>query len=673
MQGMLSQEQHLPANLCHRADGEEPLFVDLFINDIDTVSPVVVKGRLRANLKFWQDIGASKWIIDIISLGYCLPFVQEPDKKIFNNHASALRDSDFVSKENSKLLKSGALLEVNESDLTVCSPLGVTRNACGKQRLILDLRYVNQHLRVSKFKYEDIRTACDLFSKGDWFFKFDYTSGYHHVEIHPEHTTFLGCSWSINGKQIYLKFTVLPFGLASAPFVFTKIQRVLVSHWRRQGIRIFTYLDDGAGAEGNLAGARVVSKLVQQDITASGFVANDEKCQWEPTQCGELLGFVMDLASGLFTVPERRVATLQSLLQHVLDNQFVVSACHIARIAGCLVSMGLALGPVVRLWTRECYRVVQSCDSWDKKRALPEEAHKEIQFWSENFENDGQPIWRVSPKVDILTFSDASNVAWGGYAVQLGDQKAVGSWSAEESVKSSTFREIKAARLVLESLAPQLVGKEIKHRTDNQGTERIMSVGSKISELHDEAVLIYKLCKKFDIRLSVEWVCRDSNKTADDLSRLDDPDDYMLDPVCFRRFDTKWGPHTIDRFASMKTTQLPRFCSKYLNPGCECFDAFTVSWAGENNWLFPPPYLIPRVLRHMCDGREKGTLIAPSWPSAPWWPLLVTRDGTWQPFVRKSDNILAYSGIFLPGSSSSNIFTDGKPAFDLIALQLDFG
>ena len=277
-----------------------------------------------------------------------------------------------MSKEISKLLKSGALLKVNESDLTVCSPLGVTRNACGKQRLILDLSYVNQHLRVSKFKYEDIRTACYLCSKGDWFFKFDYTSGYHHVEIHPGHTTFLGCSWSINGKEIYFKFTVLPFGPA------------------------------------------------------------------------------------------------------------------IARIAGCLVSMGLTLGPVVRLWTRECDHIVQSCDSWDKKRALPEGAHKEIQFWSENFENDGQPIWQVSPKVDILTFSDASNIAWvggGGNAVQLGDQKAVGSWSAEESVKSSTFQEIKAARLVLGSLAPQLVGKEIKHQTDNQGTERIMSVGSNISEL----------------------------------------------------------------------------------------------------------------------------------------------------------------------------------------------
>ena len=252
--------------------------------------------------------------------------------------------------------------------------------------------------------------------------------------------------------------------------------------------------------------------------------------------------------------------------------------------------MGLALRPVVRLCTRECYRVVQSSESCDKKISLPEEARREIKFWKENFENDGKPIGQASPKVEVLTFSDASEIAWGGYVVQLhGDRNAVGSWSAEESRKSSMFREIKATRLVLESLALKLAGKEVRHRTDNQGTERIMSVGSRIPELHQEAVLIYKLCKKFNIQLSVEWVCRDSNKIADALSRLDDLDDYMLDPDCFRRMNASWGPHSVDRFASMMTTQLPRFCSKYTNPGCESSDTFTVSWTGEITGSFPHP------------------------------------------------------------------------------------
>ena len=61
--------------------------------------------------------------------------------------------------------------------------------------------------------------------------------------------------------------------------MFTKIQKVLVSHWRKQGIRIFTYLNDGAGAENNYTAAKAASKLVQQDILASGFVENAERCQ----------------------------------------------------------------------------------------------------------------------------------------------------------------------------------------------------------------------------------------------------------------------------------------------------------------------------------------------------------------------------------------------------------
>ena len=51
--------------------------------------------------------------------------------------------------------------------------------------------------------------------------------------------------------------------------------------------------------------------------------------------------------------------------------------------------------------------------------------------------------------------------------------------------------------------------------------------------------------------------------------------------------------------------------------GYEAVDAFTVSWARDYNWLFPPPYLVPRVLRHMSDEGEDGTLSVPEWHSAP--------------------------------------------------------
>jgi len=327
---------------------------DLFV-DVNH-SCVVVKGHLRENIAFWQNIGASNWLLRVIREGYCLPFVELPEVKFFQNHRSALCNAEFVSAEISKLLKSGALVEGSPADLLVCSPLGVAMNSSGKLRLIVDLRYVNQHLRSCKFKYEDIRTAADLFQKGDWFFKFEYTSGYHHLEIFPEHTKFLGCSWTVDGSCKFFKFTVLPFGLSVGPFIFTRIQKALTKHWRRHGIRLFTYLDDGAGADSDFSEAQRVSDMVQADVRRSGFVANDVKSQWVPVQCGELLGYVLNLRAGTFQVPQRRVDTFHHVLRDVIAHKFVVSARTAARFTGLLASMSLTLGPVVRLWTRSLYR-----------------------------------------------------------------------------------------------------------------------------------------------------------------------------------------------------------------------------------------------------------------------------------------------------------------------------
>lgn len=235
----------------------------------------------------------------------------------------------------------------------------------------------------------------------------------------------------------------------------------------------------------------------------------------------------------------------------------------------------------------------------------------------DNFSNGGYPIWSPSPKIDVMTYSDASETGWGGYAVQIGEKSAIGSWSKTEVHKSSTWREIRATRLVLESLITSLQGKEVHHRTDNMNTVHILSVGSRKWDLHLEAVEIYKLCQKNSIRLSVEWVSRDNNEQADALSRAQDANDYSLDPLVFQQLDEKWGPHKVDHFASVHTKQLSRYCSRFVNPGCEAVDAFTIWWGRENNWVFPPSYLITRVLQHMAEGNEFGTIIIPEWQSAP--------------------------------------------------------
>ena len=63
---------------------------------------------------------------------------------------------------------------------------------------------------------------------------------YFSVPIHPQHRNFLRFRWQ--GKCF--QFTCLPFGLASAPWVFTKVLKPVLGFLQSRGIRCVIYLDN---------------------------------------------------------------------------------------------------------------------------------------------------------------------------------------------------------------------------------------------------------------------------------------------------------------------------------------------------------------------------------------------------------------------------------------------
>ena len=180
----------------------------------------------------------------ILREGFALPFTKEPEPASFNNNRSVLNNRESVTREILDLLSSGRIREVNISEVHTVNPLTVANNG-EKLRLIIDRRHINQYLQVPKFKCDDIRLVNELFDKGDFFFKFDIRSGYHRIDIHPAYQKFFAFAWSISGQVRYFVFTVLVFGLSSAPFVFTKVLKVLIKHWHSFGIRIIAFIDDG--------------------------------------------------------------------------------------------------------------------------------------------------------------------------------------------------------------------------------------------------------------------------------------------------------------------------------------------------------------------------------------------------------------------------------------------
>ena len=94
---------------------------------------------------------------------------------------------------------------------------------------MLDLRHVNKFLVAPSFKHEDLRTLSQMFKQDFGSFSWDFKSGYHHIDIYPPHRIFLCFALELDGKIcLYFQFNVLPFGLSTACYSFTKLLCPLV-------------------------------------------------------------------------------------------------------------------------------------------------------------------------------------------------------------------------------------------------------------------------------------------------------------------------------------------------------------------------------------------------------------------------------------------------------------
>ena len=82
----------------------------------------------------------------------------------------------------------------------------------------------------------------------------------------------------------YFVFTVLPFGLCTACYRFTKLMCSLVRYWRGQGLRVVAYLDDGLCAVNCMEVAESASQLVRRTLDQAGFAVHPYKSVWKPTQ-----------------------------------------------------------------------------------------------------------------------------------------------------------------------------------------------------------------------------------------------------------------------------------------------------------------------------------------------------------------------------------------------------
>lgn len=627
-----------------------------------------VKGRLAKHVDFWKKIGANNFVIETIKNGYVIPFLEPPDSMFMNNNKSAIKDPEFVDSAVADLLESGCAYEVPFKPFVV-NPLSVATQKSGKKRLILDLSVLNKHVKKEKFKFEDWRLAVQFFQKDCFSFKFDLRQGYHHFDVCPQQQTYLGFSW----KNKFYCFSVLVFGLASSPYLFSKCLRAMVKFWRQNAINIVLYLDDGFGMASSYAHCERDSEFVKKSLIDAGFLINEEKSIFNPVQKLEWLGIVWNSVEFSLSIPERRISDLLRSIDEILKIFPNVTARQLAQVTGKIISLSPVYGNLTRLMTRYCYMSIETRSSWDKKLFFHfhYEVFQELKFWRENVRNRNLKSLKSYSPTSVIIYSDASNFACGAYTVKLKSKIFHKMWNENEKLASSTWREMKAIEQALISFKNEIKGTNIKWYTDNQNCLHIVKSGSMKEDLQKISFSIFSICTENCISIDIQWIPRSDNSKADYISKMVDHEDWGISCEFFEFIDKLWGPHSVDRFASVMNHKTVRFNSLFWNPNSEAVDAFTQDWAKDNNLLVPPIYLVVKVIKHLIFCKAKGTLIVPRWVSAPYWTLIFHKNLQYPFYVKEVLEFTESERIYVKGSNPKCVFGSESFLSTVLAVRLD--
>ena len=262
-----------------------------------------------------------------------------------------------------KLLDKGAVEPVRDfASPSFYNLLFLVPKRDGGWRPVIDLSQLNRYLVVPSFKMETPASVSGALEQGEWTTSLDLKDAFFHVPIAQTSRKFLRFAFS---NQVY-QFKALPFGLATAPLVFTRVAQALSAYCHRRAIRIHVYLDDW------LLRAHCRRELIRHtqfvlDLCYRlGLIVNLPKSSLLPEQIFVFLGIHFDLISFICRPSEDRWNRLQEILAQFLAQEFM-SARQWQVLIGSLVSMDSQV-PLGRLHRRPFQHALAS--RWTRAHGL---------------------------------------------------------------------------------------------------------------------------------------------------------------------------------------------------------------------------------------------------------------------------------------------------------------
>ena len=524
-----------------------------------------------------------------------------------------------------EMLKEKIVVEREQSAIKFFNHTFLIKKTETEYRFILNARQLNQHLIVRHFKLENIGTVLETVRQGDLLIKFDLKSAYSQVPLAASAMDYLGFEYE--GKAYV--YQALPFGLATAPCLFTKIMKPVISKLRER-YRCGIYLDDGIMMFSTVAEAEAGVQEMLELLGRLGLRISFGKSKLTPVRVLEFLGWEINTERMEVAVTEGKRAEAARRVSAWIRRAKEKKSVRIrdfASVTGLLASMSLVISQAhlqLRLCTKRIEEAAQS-QGWDGRMQLGDEVIPALTWWQGKLkERVTMRLRSFTPEIRLTT--DASGTGWGADVDGAKwKTKVKGTWddAMANPKTSSNLRELTAVRMSLERLIQTgrvRAGCDILVRSDNLTTVANINRRSCAVSLLPEMMTLFGILERSQLRVRTTYIPGKENVVADELSRQTDAADYSMEPDVFlsltEELDVSVG---IDLFASAENTKARRFYSWRPSEGALATDALVQSWNGEEDmYAFPPPVLIPKILSKLRQEGGRMMIITPGWAAAAW-------------------------------------------------------
>ena len=603
-------------------------------------SEVFSAGRLKYFSDKWREITTDENILEIVE-NCKIEFKDDstPKQNVLYEPKFNTLESDIIDKEIETLLENGAIIETSSDPDKFLSTIFARPKKNGEYRVILNLKKLNEWVPYRHFKMDTFESAVNLIKKDCFMASIDIRHAYHSIPIAEEHQKFLRFKW----KGKIFQYTCLPFGLASAPRIFTKVLKPIFAKLRMLGYVNVTYIDDILLLGDSKNDCKENVKLTRRYLERLGFVIHEKKSIFEPVRKIVFLGNIIDSEKMTIELSEDKKCIIQEECR-MLCMKFQAKIRSVARVIGLIIASlpAVELGPLhYRVLEREKIEYLKNAKGdFEVLMPISEEMKKELQWWISNIHSQTKSISRGNPDITIKT--DASLMGWGAV---VGKHEAGGRWNQNEEENHINYLEMLAIFFALRSFENYVEGKYVKILSDN--TTAISYInnmgGIKSEKCNGLAIVIWEWCLQRNIWLICSHIPGKNNDQADRLSReFNDQIEWQLDKSIFLRICEKVGRPDIDLFASRLNTQLKVFCSWKPDPECTHVNAFSLHWGSfKFVYIFPPFSVLSLCVRKIQEDKARGIIIAPLWPTQTWFAMLMKILVTNPLIIPKRNNLLA--------------------------------